>query len=172
MVLDQGIVHAFLPDKPVVCALFDYSAIVYIHYIIGISDSAQPVRDNDDSFIFEHQLEIVHQLAFGDCVERRRGLIEYEDLRIPIYRPGNQYALFLSLAQLKSAATDAGIVVCRKGGNEIIDACRVCRGAEPLLVNGGVERDVFGNSAAEYASVLQNGSADIPPGIDVYGLQV
>ncbi len=100
------------------------------------------------------------------------GLIEYEDLRIPIYRPGNQYALFLSLAQLKSAATDAGIVVCRKGGNEIIDACRVCRGAEPLLVNGGVERDVFGNSAAEYASVLQNGSADIPPGIDVYGLQV
>ena len=93
------------------------------HDLLGIPHRREAVCDRDRRTPLGKTLERLLDEPFGLRVERRGGLVEHEDRRVPQDRPRNRHALPLAAREPVSALADDGVVPVRERCNELVDLC-------------------------------------------------
>ena len=86
--------------------------------VVARPDHRLPVGDREDRRLVLLRPQLVHDRGLGLGVERRAGLVEEQELRIGIERPGDRDALPLAARELQPALADLGLVALRQALDE------------------------------------------------------
>ena len=168
MVTDQFIIGAATGGQLLVRTLLDNAAPVEHHDLIGVAHRAQAMRHDHHRPPPVESAQTPHDRPLVVGVEGVRRLVEKDELRVLIDRPGDQQPLLLPLAQAVSLHADPRVVTQRQAVDIIADIGHLHRVQKPLAVDhllaGG---DVVGDRVGEDEAVLHDRAGPRPPDMRV-----
>src|SRR5262249_59609048 len=118
-----GFVHELL-----VVAVFDDAAAFDGDDAIGVTNSRQPVGDDDDGPPFRDFLHVLVDDPLALVIERARRFVENQDAWVADQRARDGDALALASREGRATLADDGVVTERKLENEIVRASELRRG--------------------------------------------
>ena len=141
----------------------DDSALLHDDDLVGALDRREPVRDADGRAADHELLERGLHGTFGLGVERARGLVEYEDGRIPHDGACDGDALALAAGEHRAFFAD-GLVVAGWFFRDEIVRVRVLRGVQDFRARGTVaaECDVVEDGVVKEHGLLRDDGDLIP----------
>ena len=121
---------------------------------------------------FEEALQVLHDDALVVGIQCVGGFVEEDEFRVLVHGAGDEYALFLSLAQSVPFLAYPGVVSQWQSLDESVYVCHFRRMPQAFLVDvlhpGG---DVAGNAVREDEPVLHHHAAPFAPLADAEVLQ-
>mmetsp|Transcript_2591 Transcript_2591/g.6027 ORF Transcript_2591/g.6027 Transcript_2591/m.6027 type:complete len:289 (-) Transcript_2591:968-1834(-) len=127
------------------------------NYLVSVADGAQSVRDDDGGVATALQQSVQSRLhhSLASRVQRRRGLVQDQDLRVAHDSTGDGDALLLPAGEGHASLPHERIIACGEGHYEVVRVGLLCRGLQHLT--GGLLApigDVFSNASAEQHRLL------------------
>ena len=147
--------------------------LVHHHYLVRMADGAEPVGNHHHRTVLEDRLQRVHDFLLVDGVQRVGRLVQEQELRIPVQRPGYQQPLLLPAAQPPAVFPYLGIKPLGHRMDLILYLRRPAAKAEPFIVCLlVVQHDVVQDGVAQQPAVLHDHPAKLPPFPQVDGRHV
>ena len=89
--------------------LVDDPAVLQEDEAVGVAHGRQPVGDGDHRELAAQRPQRARDPGFGHRVQRRRGLVEHEESRPLVQRPGDAQALALAAGEPHATLADDGL---------------------------------------------------------------
>ena len=127
--------------------------------------------DHDNRLPTGEVVDGLHDGAFGHVVECTGGLVEYEQVRIVVKRPGDPDALPLPAGQSNTALADLGVVTVRElAHHEVVEVgdarCPLDR-LQIKVLPRHTERDVGSDRVIGKEDALGNVAYRAPPRLQI-----
>ena len=138
-------------------ALLHHAPALQHHQTVGALQGRQAVRDGNRGAALHQVFQGFLDFFFGFGIDRRSGLVQYQDARIDEQRARNRDALALTARQALTTLAHHGVVAMRQAQDELMRVRGAGSGHD--LGAAGVRQtvgNVLGNGAEKQKGLLQH----------------
>ena len=160
-----GVQAVPVQQLPMVALLHSVAAVQH-HDAVGIPDCGQPVGDDEGGASLHQTLQRLAHLAFVDCVQMGRGLVQDQYGSILQQGPGDGQPLALASGELHSPLPDHCVVPVGERGDEIMSVGLPGRLLHFLLAGFGPSQAyIVPDGGVEKVGVLRDQRDLFPEGV-------
>ena len=168
LVLHQAVVVAAEGRQLLVRTFLHHAAVVQDDDLVGVAHRAQAVGHDHHRAPLVEGSEVGHDRSLVVRVEGVRRLVEEDELRVLVDRPGDQQPLLLPLAQPVALHADPRVVAQRQAVHVRADVGHLHGPQKPLAVDPLLAGcHVAGDRVGEDESVLHHRPRSRPPDVRV-----